>query len=192
MGSRSKRIRRTRSRRAWFLLGLGIVGFWTLHRLGYLDTTVANDEALARAIRSEIGNGTKKQKTHVAWAIRNLARSRKQSISKMVCSPCGRQQQGRPVSSRQPARDSDRVIARSVLASSSTKDPTGGATHFISPRTQDRLARVGTKRGYRGNTYRRVRRRWQRSYGLEPYYRLGHNLEFWGAKRSRQYSKRRR
>jgi hypothetical protein len=87
------------------------------------------------------------------------------------------------VSSRQAARDEDRGLARFVLMSPKLVDPTGGATHFINPVLQDRLARSGKVPGYKGQTYHRVRRRWIRRYGWEPLYRLSPALEFWGRKR---------
>jgi hypothetical protein len=137
-------------------------------------------EALARVIRSEVGNGTPEQRVHVAWATRNLARSRNQSIAQMACMPCGPQGLGRPVSTRQDATDDDRALARAVLAAPPLIDPTGGACHFISPALQDRLAASGAP-GYTGRSYEVVRRRWSET--LQPYYRLGDDLEMWGPKR---------
>lgn len=141
---------------------------------------VSDAEALARVIRSEIGVGTPQQKLHVAWATRNLARERGQSIARMACSPCGRQGSGRPVSTRQEATAADRELARMVLSAPQKLDPTGGATHFINPRLQDKLAKSGKLPGYKGKTYRRVKRRWRQVYGWRIYYRLGPELEFWG------------
>ena len=92
---------------------------------------------------------------------------------------------GRPVSTNQRALDSDRILARHVLSAAGSFDPTGGATNFINPRLQDELARTGRVPGYYGQTYARVRERWIRRYGWEPYYRLGPDLEFWGRKRKR-------
>lgn len=143
------------------------------------DRPVDEVEALARVIHSEIGNGPPQHRLHVAWATRNLARERRQSIIEMACSPCGPQGRGRPVSSRQRATDADRALAREVLAASCALDPTGGATHFIDPLLQDKLARAGVP-GYAGNTYAVVARRWRLRYGWEPYYRLGRTLELWG------------
>jgi len=140
-------------------------------------------EALARVLQSEIGNGTQTQQRHVAWTARNLAEERDQTIAQMVCSPCGPQQRGRPMSSRQEPTDAHREIARKVLAKPPGRDPTGGATHFVNPRLQNKLARRGKRPGYDGNTYRKVRRRWRRQYGWQPYYRLGDSLEFWGPKK---------
>jgi hypothetical protein len=140
-------------------------------------------EALARIIRSEAGTSATPQRIHVAWVTRNLAAERGETIAEMACSPCGPQELGRPVSSRQEASDVDRELARHILAAPTTMDPTGGATHFINPMLQDELAARG-RPGYRGRPYREVRRRWSDSYGWEPYYRLGPDLELCGPKRS--------
>jgi hypothetical protein len=139
-------------------------------------------EALARVIRSEAGTSATPQRIHVAWVTRNLAAERGETIAEMACSPCGPQGLGRPVSSRQDAAAEDRELARHILASPATMDPTGGATHFINPMLQDELAARG-RPGYRGRPYHEVRRRWQESYGWEPYYRLGPDLELWGPPR---------
>jgi len=140
-------------------------------------------EALARIIRSEAGTSSLQQRLHVAWVTRNLAGERRQSIAEMACSPCGPQEMGRPVSSRQDAMPVDRELARHVLAAPALFDPTGGATHFINPLLQDDLASRG-RPGYRGRPYHEVRRRWMQGYGWEPYYRLGPDLELWGPTRA--------
>ena len=149
-----------------------------------LRAPVGEAEALARVIRSEAGITSARKRTHVAWATRNLAAERGQTIAAMACSPCGRQQRGRPVSSRQRAKAEDRALARRVLRAAPCVDPTGGATHFINPALQDELAARG-RPGYRGRPYRVVRRIWTRDYGLVPYYRLGPDLEMWGRRRPR-------
>jgi len=138
-------------------------------------------EALARVIRSEAGVGSP-QRIHVAWVTRNLAAERGETIARMACSPCGPQELGRPVSSRQDAGDAERLLARSILASPAILDPTGGATHFINPTLQDDLASRG-RPGYRGRPYSEVRQRWSTAYGWEPYYRIGPDLELWGPRR---------
>ncbi len=145
----------------------------------FLDSEV---EALARVIRSEVGICSAEQQEHVAWAVRNLAAKRRQSIAEMVCKPCGGQQEGRPVSSQQDAIAADRKLARRILHAPLASDPTGGATHFLNPQLQDQLALQG-RPGYRGQSYRRVRKRWKKRYGWEPYYRLGATLEMWGVAR---------
>lgn len=176
-------------------LGLCLVGLLLLRWLDfgsskqpYLRSDV---EALARVIRSEIGIGTETQKLHVAWTVRNLARSRGQTIATMACLPCGTQGPARPVSSVQDATAKDRELARRVLVAGEVADPTGGATHFMNPRLQDAFAR-SERKGYRKQTYNRVRRRWITRYGWEPYYRLGPTLEMWGRKRSSPQAFRRR
>lgn len=145
---------------------------------------MTDEEALARVIRSEIGGGSPQQRLHVAWAARNLAGERGESVLEMACSPCGPQELGRPVSSRQLATEADRALAAAVLAAPAILDPTGGATHFINPVLQDQLA-ARQVAGYRGRPYERVRRTWSGSYGWEPYYRLGPDLELWGPRRRR-------
>src|SRR5688572_8731495 len=97
-------------------------------------------EALARVIRSEVGVSSMQQRVHVAWATRNLAAARKQGIAEMACSPCGPQQSGRPVSSRQEPLEEDRVLAKYIVAAPQILDPTGGATNFVNPALQDELA----------------------------------------------------
>jgi hypothetical protein len=146
-------------------------------------STDSDVEALARVIRSEVGVGNAQQRLHVAWATRNLAVHRGESIAEMACTPCGPQDGTRPVSTRQAATDKDRALARFVLGAPAWADPTGGARHFINPRLQDELARSGTVPGYAGKPYRRVKRRWKQVYGWTLYYRLGPELEFWGPKR---------
>lgn len=143
---------------------------------------VTEVEALARVIRSEAGIEPPLYRLHIAWATRNLAAERGQSIVEMACSPCGEQGAARPVSTRFRPTPGDRVLAAHVLGLPADLDPTGGASHFINPRLQDRLARSG-RRGYRGRPYRTVRRRWIERYGWEPYYRLGPTLEMWGQRR---------
>jgi hypothetical protein len=147
-----------------------------------LFSSMTEREALARIIRSEIGSGSAQQRLHVAWATRNLAAERRQSVVEMACSPCGPQELGRPVSSRQEAREVDRMLADAVLAAPPILDPTGGATHFINPVLQDQL--VARKAPGYTKSYERVRRLWSGSYGWEPYYRLGNDLELWGPKRT--------
>lgn len=146
----------------------------------YLDSDA---ECLARVVRSEIGIGTTKQKLHVAWVARNLAREKAVSVSALVCSPVGRQGTSRPLSSAQEGNESDLHIAKRVLAAQQKRDPTRGATHFINPRLQDQLAKRGKRKGYKSRPYNKIRRHWKRVYGWEPYYRIGPTLEFWGPKR---------
>lgn len=183
MATRRRRPKpRPENRRANIYLALGF-GALVLLWWGWPTQHEASDvEALARVIQSEIGHGSAKQQSHIAWTARNLAKERGQTVAEMVCSPCGPQKRGRPLSSRQAPTDSQRELARAVLEASQGRDPTGGATHFLNPRLQDRLAK-GKRPGYRGNGYNKVRRRWKRKYGWQRYYRLGPTLEFWGPKK---------
>ncbi len=159
-----------------------VLGF--SHRASVPFYPMSESEALARVIHSEIGSGSAQQRLHVAWATRNLAAERRQSVRQMACSPCGPQELGRPVSSRQDAREVDRQLAEAVLAAPAVLDPTGGATHFINPLLQDLLVTRKVP-GYT-KSYDRVRRLWSSSYGWEPYYRLGDDLELWGPRRVRR------
>ncbi len=159
---------------------VGLVLAWRWHRARE-ERPVDEVEALARVIRSEVGGGPPEHRLAVAWVTRNLARERRQTIIEMVCSPCGPQDGSRPESSRQRATDDDRALAREVLAAACELDPTGGATHFINPVLQDRLARAGVP-GYARNSYRVVERRWRVRYGWRAYYRLGPTLELWGTR----------
>src|SRR6185503_12600227 len=84
-------------------LAAGLLAFRTTHGGGVSFLPITEEEALARVIHSEIGSGTPQQRLHVAWATRNLAAERRQSVVAMACSPCGPQELGRPVSSRQDA-----------------------------------------------------------------------------------------
>ena len=77
-----------------FGLALGYFGWSALGKLDRSDLYVSEEEALARVIRSEIGIGSRHEQVHVAWATRNLARKRNQSIVEMACSPCGPQERG--------------------------------------------------------------------------------------------------
>ena len=169
------------------ILAAGLVAVVIVLRGRLRDEHPLDDvEALARVIRSEVGTAPHQHRLHVAWATRNLAHERRQSIVELACSPCGPQQRGRPVSSRQPATAADRALAREVLAAPCALDPTDGATHFIDPLLQDRLARADVP-GYAGNPYKVVARRWRVHYRWEPYYRLGRTLELWGpARRTRR------
>ena len=167
------------------------IAVWLMYRSHSAGVFLSSDsDCLARVIRSEIGVGTPKQRLHVAWAARNLAAEKGLSLAKLACSPVGPQGRSRPLSSIQPATPSDSRVARKVLALPSKRDPTRGATHFINPRLQNKFARTGTRPGYKGRSYRKIRRRWKRMYGWEPYYRLGPTLEMWGP--ARKIRKKRR
>lgn len=175
------------NRRANTALAIGFGALVLLWWLWPSQHVTSDVEALARVIQSEIGHGSTKQQRHIAWTARNLANERGETIAAMVCAPCGPQKRGRPLSSRQTPTAAQRKLARSVVEAAQGRDPTGGATHFLNPRLQDRLAK-SKRPGYRGNGYNKVRRRWQRRYGWQRYYRLGPTLEFWGPKKKRTKS----
>jgi hypothetical protein len=128
-------------------------------------------EALGRVITSEANRYTLAERTAIAWTVRNRAQKRKQSIVRLVCSPCGPQGPGRPFASSRAATAENVALARAVLAAPQSDDPTGGATAFFEPAVQDRLVLTnrrliaqGQPPKYRG--YRRmadeVRAEWQR------------------------------
>ncbi|HEU5059065.1 MAG TPA: hypothetical protein VFU21_21175, partial [Kofleriaceae bacterium] len=159
-------------RRGQLVVGAGAIALTFACLLAFRHTegvrlfsSMTEREALARVIRSEIGSGSAQQRLHVAWATRNLAAERRQSVVEMACSPCGPQELGRPVSSRQEAREVDRMLADAVLAAPAILDPTGGATHFINPVLQDQL--VARKAPGYTKSYERVRKLWSGSYGWE-------------------------
>jgi hypothetical protein len=160
-------------------MGLAVVLVWTRttrHTVEPGPTIHDDTEALARVIRSEAGIRPMVERVHVAWATRNLAASRDQTIAEMACSPCGKQGPGRPVASGQDALDVDRDLAAAILAAPQLADPTGGASHFINPAVQELMAKRGVS-GYR--TYAQVRRLWRKRYGWKPLYRLSPQLEMW-------------
>src|SRR5687768_5298843 len=95
---------------------IATVSAFSARREGGMPYVVDDTEALARVIHSEIGTGSPQQRLHVAWATRNLAAEHGQTVAEMACSPCGPQERGRPVSSRQAATDADRELARHVLS----------------------------------------------------------------------------
>ena len=96
--------------------------------------------ALARVIRSEAGSHSEAERLAVAWVARNRARKAGTSIARLVCSPsCGPGGKGRPMSSRQAARDEDLALADVVLKSSASDDPTHGANNAFEPALQDQL-----------------------------------------------------
>src|SRR5215207_4163546 len=104
MGTARRRRRRAAHLVRWTAVSAVIVAFfataWSLR--GEPEVYIRDDaEALARVIRSEVGTSALQHRVHVAWATRNLAAARKQGVAAMACSPCGPQQAGRPVSSRQ-------------------------------------------------------------------------------------------
>jgi len=104
-----------------------------------------DEYSLARALMSEVGTEGNQYLHAVAWAIRNRAAERGTTITELVTAPSGlygRQNAGtgaKFVATGQDPRERHAVVAHLVLTGQ-VPDPTGGATHFFSPRTQDVLA----------------------------------------------------
>lgn len=133
-------------------------------------------EALARVITSEANGYTERERIAIAWAVRNRAQKRRVSITQLVCSPtCGPCCQGRPFSSARAATDSNRALARHVLAAPQWEDPSFGATAFFEPSVQDRLV-AQHHDGYRF-TSDQLRERWRRE-GQRQIASIG-AFEFW-------------
>jgi hypothetical protein len=156
-------------------LGFGIVGAAWL--LGRRHESAPDDvEALARVITSEADGYSEAERTAIAWAVCNRARKRGVSIAQLVCWPaCGPCCNGRPFSSARDATPTNRELARRVLATSPSKDPTGGATAFFEPRVQDQLV-AEHRKGYRFKS-EQLRERWARE-GQQRRRTVG-AFEFW-------------
>ena len=126
------------NRTAW--IGFGIVG--TAFLLGRRSDEDLDDvEALARVVTSEANGYSESERIAIAWCVRNRAKKRRVAIAKLVCSPtCGPCCNSRkPFSSAREAATTNRELARRVLATSQSDDPTHGATAFAGSRVQDKL-----------------------------------------------------
>lgn len=105
--------------------------------------------SLARALSSEHGSGPPELRRWVGWAIRNNAGAgpgkvfRKLTHTGSTAALRGlyaRQRvDGRYAATNSSASLEDLEIARSVLSSAASADPTKGSTNFFSPRAQDAL-----------------------------------------------------
>lgn len=104
--------------------------------------------ALARALASEVrGDAPKEQKLGVGWAIRNHAGGPDGVYRQIMSGSKGEAQglfarqsaDGRYVATMNDPYEDDVAIAGLVLAGADADDPTGGATNFFSPRTQNVL-----------------------------------------------------
>jgi hypothetical protein len=97
---------------------------------------------LARMISSEEGNSSNIKQVAVAWVAKNNAQALGSSIFEYATDGSfGRQTGGigsRPVSTWEDPYEGHVTIAKGVIAGTFA-DPTGGARHFVAPRTQDKL-----------------------------------------------------
>lgn len=110
--------------------------------------------ALARALASEENKGRIKEKTAIAWVIRNEASARNKTIAEIIlradtlhAGTFGAQSQGRFVSSAKAPSSEDLTIASAVL-NSRGPDPTNGARQYDHPKAQNALVASGAE-GYR-------------------------------------------
>lgn len=166
-------------KRRWIWWGVGAAGVALLLRRNVAVDGLSVDgeaEALARVITSEANGYSERERTAIAWAVRNRARKRGVSIAQLVCTPqCGPCCQGRPFSSARGATDENRALARRVLAAPQWEDPSHGATAFFEPRVQDRLV-AQSHAGYRF-TSDDLRDKWRRD-GQRQIATVG-EFEFW-------------
>jgi hypothetical protein len=155
---------------------LGEAGTWLQTDPQGGPVLMSDDVALARVITSEARGYSETERTAIAWTVRNRARKRGVSITRLVCWPsCGPCCQGRPFSSARPETPDTLALARKVLAAPQSEDPTKGALAFFEPKVQDQL--VKEKRpGYRF-TSSDLRAKWQRE-GQAQLATVG-KFEFW-------------
>ena len=101
--------------------------------------------SVARVLMSEVGGQDNAYLHAVAWVLRNKAAEGGSTITELVTAPSGlygHQNAGtgaKFVASGQDPRERHAEEAHLVM-SGQVPDPTGGATHFFSPRTQDAIA----------------------------------------------------
>jgi hypothetical protein len=106
--------------------------------------------ALARCLMSEHGNDGDAYLIAVAWAVRNMAAERGTSVFDLLTDGKGSAGDGlfgrqdaaagtKYASTQQDPHQRHATWAAFVMSSDPSTDPTGGATHFFSPRTQDVL-----------------------------------------------------
>jgi hypothetical protein len=159
-----------------FILGGGLFVAGVAQVFAGDDVITTDDvEALARVVTSEAGDSSAAERTAIAWTVRNRARKQGTTVAQLVCTPCGRQEAGRPFSSARAASVIDRALARRVLTAAPASDPTRGATTFFEPKLQDRLVAQGFP-GYRLRAAA-VRTKW-RNEGLTLLFTVG-KFEFW-------------
>jgi hypothetical protein len=110
--------------------------------------------ALARALMSEHGWDPENYLVAIGWAIRNKAEERGTTVLRLLTDGAGTAGDGRfgaqnasagtkYASTQQDPHERHVRVAGYVLSAPPALDPTRGATHFFSPRTQDALAARG-------------------------------------------------
>jgi spore germination cell wall hydrolase CwlJ-like protein len=132
-------------------------------------------EALARVIESEVGSYTLREKVVVAWAVRNRARARHESIARLVCSPTCGHQAGRTFSSYQQATADTRGIARVVVDADQADDPTHGAWAILEPALYEREYLAGKHK----LSLDELRAQWEHRDKLRVFGTVG-RIELWG------------
>ena len=101
---------------------------------------------LARAVASEYASGNAIEKDSIGWAFLNEARRRGKSLTALATLTSkygqtnlyGSQEHGRFISTARDPTKQDAYVADMIL-SSAWPDPTGGATKFFDPATQDAM-----------------------------------------------------
>lgn len=110
-----------------------------------------NAYALARCLASEHPSDPTAYLRCVAWAVKNKAAERGVTVLQLLTDGAGVAGDGyfgeqkalagtKYASTRSDPRRRHVQVASEVIGSPSSVDPTGGATHFYSPRAQDALA----------------------------------------------------
>jgi hypothetical protein len=98
-----------------------------------LDTE-ENIRLLATILQSEASVGNSEERTAVGWTVLNrMARNNRQSVNSV----------SRAYSTSQSPTATMRILAESLLKGEVT-DPTGGATHYYSPKTMPKEGQATT------------------------------------------------
>ena len=112
---------------------------------GLMEGRTSEDhEALARALESELGHGSREEQVSAAWAMRNRADVLGVSLATMLV-PSGvygsPQVSGGYASTRRPSTERSREVAEEVLGSDT--DPTDGAVDYWMPAQQKSMRLFG-------------------------------------------------
>lgn len=139
--------------------------------------------ALARCLASEHARDPDLYLVCVGWAVRNKADERGQSVLELLTNGAGtagdgyfgeqKANAGTKYASTAHDPNQRHVVAAAAVMSGSTPDPTGGATHFFSPMSQDDLAEKAAAgderfRKYAGKDAAYIMRTWAAPGGLYP------------------------